>query len=197
VAKAAKPVITIGTQPSAVNLNHSQTTATLTVVATVANSTAGLTYQWQSAATQDGQFANIDSATSSTYSLTNIAVGSKYYKCIVSSTNAESVTSSVVAVTRAAQSIITIGTHPVAKTLTSASNNFSLSVVATVTNPVPGRPTPSYQWFSSDSQNGPYLPISNATSSTFTKNLDSNKNSLKDTWYKCDVTYTGAITPTV
>ncbi|MEG2476534.1 MAG: hypothetical protein RSA40_03280 [Malacoplasma sp.] len=189
VAKAAKPVITIGTQPTAVNLNHSQTTATLTVVATVANSTAGLTYQWQSAATQDGQFANIDSATSSTYSLTNIAVGSKYYKCIVSSTNAESVTSSVVAVTRAAQSIITIGTHPVAKTLTSASTDFSLTVAATATNMVSNQQL-NYQWKSSSTQNGTYTNVAGATSATYTKTLEAaTKKALRDTWYKCEVTY--------
>ncbi|MEG2198465.1 MAG: hypothetical protein RRZ34_01250, partial [Malacoplasma sp.] len=205
IARATRPVISISTQPIDVNLAFADTTASLSVVASLEHGASGqgLTYQWQSSAHQTTGFADMSGQTSSTYTLNDVSGippgGKKYYKCIVSSANAEPVHSRVAFIERASQTFpsVTITSHPASQTLTSASNNFSLSVVATVTNPVPGRPTPTYQWFSSDSQTGPYLPISNATNATFTKNLDSNKNSLKDTWYKCDVTYTGATTPTV
>ncbi|MEG1820898.1 MAG: hypothetical protein RR201_01505 [Malacoplasma sp.] len=95
-----------------------------------------------------------------------------------------------------AQPIILLNSKPLDTTLSNGQQRERLAIDVSVENKIRGI-EPSYQWFSSDSQTGPYLPISNATSSTFTKNLDSNKNSLKDTWYKCEVTYTGATTPTV
>ena len=57
--------------------------ATLTVVA----AGTSLSYQWKESATEDGTYSNVASGgTSSSYSVTPVAAGTKWYKCVVTGT---------------------------------------------------------------------------------------------------------------
>ncbi|MEG2198376.1 MAG: hypothetical protein RRZ34_00780, partial [Malacoplasma sp.] len=113
VSRVVEPsVIHISNQLSNQTLAFDATTATaFTITATVTPTVEGqeLTYQWQISDSTDGVFTNIDGATSATYMPTDLASITpevkKYYKCIVSYTNAESKSSNVVYIERSPQEI--------------------------------------------------------------------------------------------
>ncbi|MEG1821284.1 MAG: hypothetical protein RR201_03495, partial [Malacoplasma sp.] len=74
--------------------------------------------------------------------------------------------------------------------------SFTLTVSANITNPIEGQ-SATYQWKKSSTENGEYENIANATNATYTEQLVADtKNSFRDTWYKCEVKYTGATTVT-
>ncbi|MEG2198464.1 MAG: hypothetical protein RRZ34_01245, partial [Malacoplasma sp.] len=195
ISKVVQPVIEINSQPASVNAAFAETNATLSVSASILHGVSGqrLTFQWQISDNESSGFTNINGATTPTYnyaSIQNITAGSKkYFRCVISSSHATTVNSNVAHIMRGLQPTITINTQPIAQTLTSASNNFTLTIGATVANPISGLANPTYQWESSDTQNGKYTPIVNATNHTYTKELDANKNSLRDKWYRCVINY--------
>ena len=87
------PVITITSQPS--NQTASSGAATFSIVATVTPN-IGISYQWQKQEGGAGSFANVSGATNSTLSLSGLTSGNDngdVYRCIVSATGADSVTS--------------------------------------------------------------------------------------------------------
>ncbi|MEG2802292.1 MAG: hypothetical protein RR881_01720 [Malacoplasma sp.] len=204
---AQKPVLAIGTQPANQTLEFTATTATaFTVSASVTNGEASnITYQWQSSTTNvDADFTNIATGgNTSSYTPTSNEVtevtpaAKKYYRCVVSYTGAEPKTSTIVYLERKAQAIPTITvTSPSSQTITSTATSFTLTVSANITNPIEGQ-SATYQWKKSSTENGEYENIANATNATYTEQLVADtKNSFRDTWYKCEVKYTGATTVT-
>lgn len=88
--------ITITAQPTGASYTQFATPTALSVTATVGSGTC--TYQWQSS-TNNSDFSNISNATSATYTPATTAVGTMYYRCVVSATDCESVTSNVATIT--------------------------------------------------------------------------------------------------
>jgi len=84
------PVITIDTQPTS-NTVSEGSNATFTVVASISDSDATLSYQWQKAeAEANTTFADVTGATSATYetpALTNADDDGDFYRVVVSGTN--------------------------------------------------------------------------------------------------------------
>ncbi|MEG1353817.1 MAG: hypothetical protein RSC65_02500 [Malacoplasma sp.] len=203
VQRTPAPVISITSQPTDVLLPFEQRSANLSVVTSIANSVSGTnpSYQWYESDTSDanGTWALISSATSAnyTYDATNL-VGKRYFKCEIRYANAATITSNIVNVNRTSQAIVTINSHPENKTLISSSTNPTLSVDASVSNPISGRPNPIYQWYKSIGTSNTWTSINGATNSTYIVDIGTtDKNSWRDTWYKCEVSYAGAANPTV
>ena len=91
------PVITIGTPPAALtSVNERSISGSLSVVATVTKG-ATLNYQWYSNTSSSNTGGSlISGATSTSYAIpTGLTEGTYYYYCVVSTTGAASVTSSV------------------------------------------------------------------------------------------------------
>jgi uncharacterized repeat protein (TIGR02543 family) len=136
---------------------------TLSIVdTTTTGSISATTFQWQASA--DGSFfSNINSATSSTYTLTNTE-HAKYIRAIVTVSNSsgraiETTTATATTVIYANPTIsaVTIsGTAQVAETLT-----------ATTVSVVGSGITTTYQWSTSSTLNGTYSNISGATSNSY------------------------------
>ncbi|MEG1821277.1 MAG: hypothetical protein RR201_03460, partial [Malacoplasma sp.] len=150
IAKIAQPIITISSHPTDVNLAFTDTTASLSVTAAITNQQA-LSYQWQSSSNQTTGFVDISGANLATYTLNSNEVAAlvpgtkKYYKCIVSSPNAEPVTSNAAFIIRALQPVITFTTQPNNVDLSAAQTSATLTANATIANGVNGQSI-SYKW---------------------------------------------------
>lgn len=96
-------LIAIATQPVAASVT-SPADATFTVAATITGSGGTLTYQWQVSTDGGSTFANTVDASGTAATLTVISTDAEYvdanqFRCVVSATGADSVTSSAVALT--------------------------------------------------------------------------------------------------
>lgn len=173
----ATPTPSITTQPSSKSVNVDGT-ASLSVAASATSGT--LSYQWQSS-TDNSTFSNISGATSASYSAPTSAVGTKYYRCVVTNTlngytktatsNSASVSVGVAAPTISAQ--------PSAKSVYRGAT-ASLSVTATAP-----KGTLSYQWQSS-SDNSSWSNVSGATSASYSAPTTT----VGKKYYRCVVTTT-------
>ncbi|MEF9985131.1 MAG: hypothetical protein RR697_02020 [Malacoplasma sp.] len=193
VSRAAQPVIRITTQPTTVALSHTDTSASLTVAAALDNGATSqtLNYQWLSSDTETGAYVPVSSGgNSNTYNLTNVSFGfSKYYKCEITSDNANKVTSSFARVSRLLQPVITISKHPEDVSLNSVTSGATLTVAATVANGVANQVL-TYQWQSSDAVDGTYENITDQTKASIAL-TDVAFGSSK--YYKCIVNSANAV----
>ena len=158
VAVAATPTPSINTQPAAKSV-YVGGTASLSIAATVASGT--LSYQWQSS-NNNSTWSNISGATSTSYSAPTSAVGTKYYRCVVTNTlngYTTTATSSSVSVT-VSVAAPTITTQPSSKTVYRGATT-TLTTAATA-----AKGTVSYQWQSS-TDNSTFSNISGATNASY------------------------------
>ena len=141
ISAGAAPVIT--TAPTAQTV-----CAPATATFTVASSTAGVTYQWQSGPSATGPFTNIAGATSASYTTaaTTAAMSGTFYQVIVS-TQCGTVTTTPVSLTVNTAAVIT--TQPANQSACTGSS-ATFTVVAT------GTGTLTYQWQSGPSATGPW-----------------------------------------
>jgi hypothetical protein len=121
-------------------------------------------YQWSYATTANGSYTAISGATSSSYTV-DPAYGNDYIEATVTGSNAggpgigaaaSAVGPIVIAPVNTAPPVIT-GTVAVGSQLSASTGTWSNSPT-----------TYSYQWSYAAASNGTYLPISGATSSTYT-----------------------------
>lgn len=164
------PEITISGQPSNSTI-FSGSTATFSVTATKTGS-GTLAYQWQIQQNGTGSWANVATGTggttnSYTTAAATVAAGAgasntDKFRCVVSLTGAESVTSNAVTLT-VNPSVITITDQPTAQTAVEG-NTATFSVTATAT----GSATLSYQWQKQESGAGAWADVSGATSASYT-----------------------------
>jgi Metallo-peptidase family M12B Reprolysin-like/Secretion system C-terminal sorting domain len=152
ITAGAGPVIS--TQPTNVTV-----CAPATATFTVASAAAGVTYQWQSAPTVGGTYANIAGATNASYTTgaTSAGMNGMAFRCIVSQ-QCGSTTSSAAVLTVNSGAAIT--TQP-ANTSACTGNPATVTVVATGTGL-------TYQWASATAAGGPFMPIATATSASYT-----------------------------
>ncbi len=187
----ATPVITITAQPQDTTVTVGDT-ATLSVTATVTEG-ATLEYQWYSNTTD----SNVDGTiiadeTNATYSVPTDAADTYYYYCVVSATDATSVTSDVATVIVEeeviATPVITITAQPQDTTVT-VGGTATLSVTATVTEGA----TLEYQWYSNTTDsNVDGTIIADETNATYSVPTDA-----ADTYYYyCVVSATDATSVT-
>ncbi len=153
--------------------------ATLTVSASVA--VGSLQYQWQSASSPTGTFANITGATSATYTAPTTTAGDLYYRVVVSNTQSGTVTSGTAVVTTVGAP--TISLQPTANQAVCAGSPVSLSVIAG------GGIAPlTYQWQSASSAGGTFSPINGATQPIYSVPT----NTAATTYYRALVSSGGA-----
>lgn len=177
VAVAATPTPSINTQPAAKSV-YVGGTASLSIAATVASGT--LSYQWQSS-NDNSTWSNISGATSTSYSAPTSAVGTKYYRCVVTNTlngYTTTATSSSVSVT-VSVAAPTITTQPSGGTVFVGG---SKNVLVTATAPYG---TLSYQWQSSPN-NSTWSNVSGANSASYSVPTGT----AKTIYYRCVVTAT-------
>jgi uncharacterized repeat protein (TIGR02543 family) len=177
VAVAATPTPSINTQPAAKSV-YVGGTASLSIAATVASGT--LSYQWQSS-NDNSTWSNISGATSTSYSAPTSAVGTKYYRCVVTNTlngYTTTATSSSVSVT-VSVAAPTITTQPSGGTVfVGGSKNVSVTATAPYG-------TLSYQWQSS-TNNSTWSNVSGANSASYSVPTGT----AKTIYYRCVVTTT-------
>ena len=157
ITAGAAPVITTNTAPVAVCAGD-------TARFTVASSTAGVTYQWQSAPTVGGTYTNIGGAgaTSASYiiSATTTGMNGMGYHCIIS-TQCGTVTSANALLTVNTAAAIT--TQPVSTTACTG-GTATFTTVATGTGVV-------YQWQSATTAGGPWTNVGTNSASYITAPL--------------------------
>lgn len=81
---AATP--TISSQPKSATYRQNTAANTLYIIASTADPTGILTYQWQQSTDFGVSWTNISGATSSTLEISTLTVGTKYYRCTVTNT---------------------------------------------------------------------------------------------------------------
>jgi hypothetical protein len=130
-----------------------------TATFTVATAAAGVTYQWQSAPTVGGTYANIAGATNTSYTTgaTSAAMNGMAFRCIVSQQCGSTTSSAAVLTVNAGAAITT----PPANTSACTGNPATVTVVATGTGL-------TYQWASATAAGGPFTPIATATNASYT-----------------------------
>lgn len=156
-------------------------TAALEVAATVPSGT--LSYQWQSSSDSGATWQNVSGATSSQFSADTSAVGSTYYRVIVTNTlNTEtaSTTSNSVIVKVEDLSTPTFTKQPISASYPIGVAASPLSVTATSNAPV------SYAWSSSPDGNT-WTVISGATSDSYIPSTSANGT----TYYRVTATVSG------
>ncbi len=157
ITAGAAPVITTNTVPVAVCAGD-------TARFTVASSTAGVTYQWQSAPTVGGTYTNIAGAgaTSASYTIsaTTAGMNGMGYHCIIS-TQCGTVTSANALLTVNTAAAIT--TQPVSTTACTG-GTATFTTVATGTGVV-------YQWQSATTAGGPWTNVGTNSASYITAPL--------------------------
>ena len=132
---------------------------TLSVTAT--GGSGNYSYQWKSATSENGVYANIGGATASTYNVPTTVAGTVYYKVTITDAmnGCNEITSNAASViVNEDPSIIDQPQNDEVCT----GGSVTLSVTATG-----GSGNYSYQWKSSDSENGVYTNIDGATASTY------------------------------
>lgn len=131
--------------------------ATLTVVA----AGTSLTYQWKESATEDGTYSNVASGgTSSSYSVTPAAAGTKWYKCVVTGTCGTETTAARKIVANAAV------TYTVTYDAQGGSVTPTSEDVSTATLPTPTKTDYTFQgWYTSSGTliSGTYNPTADIT----------------------------------
>jgi len=133
------------TQPS----SQSVTTGNSVTFTAAASGTPAPTYQWQK------NNANIGGATSSSFSIANVAAGDAGSYAVVASNSAGSVTSNAATLTvSVATSAPSFTTQPVSQSVTTGG-------AVTFTTAASGTPTPTYQWQMNN------VNISGATNATY------------------------------
>lgn len=189
----------IGTQPS---------DATICVGGTyspsvVASGGVTLSYQWQYSSSLNGTYSNVSNGTPANASYANatrsgltvsgnIAAGSYYYKCVVSSTGSGCSTVTSNAATLTVNADPSIGTQPSGATIC-VGGTYTPSVVAS------GGIALSYQWQYSSSVSGTYSNVANSTpanatyANATTSTLTVSGNIAAGSYYyKCVVSSTGS-----
>jgi len=165
----------ITTQPANETVT-APSTATFTVAAT---GVPAPSYQWMQSV-NGGAFANINGATSASYTTgaTTTANSGTQYECVVTN-GSGSVTSNA--------ATLTVNPTPVAPSITTQPVNAIVTAPATATFTVAatGTPAPSYQWMQSVN-GGAYANINGATSTSYTTSTTTVLNS--GTQYECVVT---------
>ncbi|MEG2198378.1 MAG: hypothetical protein RRZ34_00790 [Malacoplasma sp.] len=201
VERNMQAVISISTQPTNHTIAHDADTPILTVAASVVNSnTQQLSYQWYSSDNSNNGFVHINNATSSSYKVDNATTTKKYYKCEISSENAETITSNVVYVERSQAPVVPpppiqitpilsfiIQPSSVTVPYSNEENIATLNVAVDVANPVDGV-QPSYKWYISDNGNTGWTLIANTNQSTYTHDVSSLPELVKK-YFKCEVNY--------
>ncbi len=125
--------------------------------------TGSYTYQWQSASALAGPYANITSATSTTYA-PGALTATTYYRRNETSGTCGTVSSNVITVTvYAALTGGTVATTPQTICYNTAPSAFTSSALPTGADGIY-----TYQWQSASASAGPYADISGATSTTYT-----------------------------
>jgi hypothetical protein len=152
VSAGAPPVITTNSAATAV-------CAPAAATFTVASSTPGVTYQWQSAPTVGGTYTNISGATSATYTTpaTTALMNGMGYHCVLS-TQCGTIIS--------ANALLTVNTAA-AISAQPSSTTACTGGTATFTAGASGTGV-TYQWQSATVVGGPYTNIAGATSASYT-----------------------------
>jgi hypothetical protein len=154
-------VISAGAAPTITTIPTAQTVcAPAPATFTVASSTAGVTYQWQSGPSATGTFTNVSTGTggttvSYTTPATTAAMNGTFYRVIVSST-CGTITTTPVSLT--VNTAAAIGTQP-ANASACTGNTAVFSVAATGTGA-------TYQWQSGASATGPWTNVTTGTGGT-------------------------------
>jgi len=180
---AVAPGITA--QPSSVTIT-APATATFSIVAT---GTPAPTYQWMQSV-NGGVFANINGATSSSYTTpaTTTANSGTKYECKVSNASGFVTSNAATLTVNPTQVAPSITTQPVSMTVTAPAP-------ATFTLAATGVPAPTYQWKEEASGATSYTAISSATSASYTTSATTTANS--GTKYECVATNaSGSVTST-
>ena len=170
-------VPTVTAQPVSATYKQGETTAALFIGATKPAADPGtLSYQWQSSA-NNSTWSNISGAISAEYTPSAGAVGTTYYRCIVTnSLNGQSL-----ATNSGSAKVDVIGTPSISQQPQSATywpNDPATALSVTVTKLAADPGTLSYQWY----RNG--TAISGATSATYTPSTST----VGETQYFCRVT---------
>jgi len=143
-------------------------TMTLSVFANAA-SVGEITYQWYVSDTPDGAGTAIDGATGPSYTVPTQSPSVGYYYVIATNTNGEHVATAQSASARISVGVGTIAQTPVINAQTSVlscplNENIALFISADVAD----GGALSYQWYESDSEDGPFTEITDATRAGYT-----------------------------
>ncbi|MEG1821087.1 MAG: hypothetical protein RR201_02460, partial [Malacoplasma sp.] len=194
VTKVNNPTIAITNQSSNIYVPVTQTSATLSVTASVVNATDNptLTYQWQQSDSATGTFTDISGENSSTYiyDVSSVQTGSKkYFKCIVSSANIASVESRVIYVGKNAAPTLSFTKEIGDIIVPLGTNNVTLSVDVAVDLPIAGQNL-TYTWYESASNgsDSTWNLIPNKSTNSFSFGI-ANLGKTKKHFFKCEVTY--------
>ena len=170
--------------------------ASFAVTATISAGGGALSYQWQVAAANAKTFANVSNggvyagATTNTLAISSTTglIGKKY-RCIVSATNADAVTTKVGTIEAIAPFYISFTSEPVSKTVTApAAVSFAVAVEIST-----GGGALSYKW----QENNVDITDAGVYSGSATNTLAiSDSTGLTGKTYKCVVTATHATTAT-
>ena len=186
VLAVGSAVITITASPNEQTFNQYTNNAGISILAE-ASDAGTLTYQWYSNTTASNEDGTLMSgATNRTLTVPTTTAGTFYYYCVISASNADSVTSSVCTITiTAVSAAINITTQPSAAIVTEGAITGSLSIVAAANNGT----AVTYQWYSNTTNSTVSgTEVSGATSSSLTIPTDLTEGSH---YYYCVVSATG------
>ena len=144
-----------------------------------------LSYQWYTNTTNSNTGGSaILGATSNSYTkITEITDNGKYYYCVVTQTyNGQTLTATSNAVLLTVVSKVSIIEQPTAVSIVAGKTSVNFNVTAS------GIGDLSYQWYYTTSITGTGIPISEATSNTYTISASSTTTSLNGRYYYCVVT---------
>ena len=186
------PVISITTQPAAIEVVEGAT-ATFTVVAAVTG-TSTLSYQWQLSTDGGTTFEDIVDATAASFTTTALDFGSNddQYQVVVSGTNGAADVTSTAAVLTITPTVISITTEPVAATV-DAGLTAEFTVVAETD---PAGLDVTYQWQKAEAETPTvFADIDGATAATYTTDATVFATDNGDV-YRVNVSRLGATTVT-
>lgn len=186
------PVISITTQPAAIEVVEGAT-ATFTVVAAVTG-TSTLSYQWQLSTDGGTTFEDIVDATAASFTTTALDFSSNndQYQVVVSGTNGAADVTSTAAVLTITPTVISITTEPVAATV-DAGLTAEFTVVAETD---PAGLVVTYQWQKAEAETPTvFADIDGATAATYTTDATVFATDNGDV-YRVNVSRLGATTVT-
>ncbi len=184
-SKAVKLTVTAA-ETSAIKITSHPAAKTATVGTTakftVAATGTGLTYQWQYSANGGSTWGKTSSTGSTTATLSVSAVNARngyLYRCVITDSNGNKVTSNSAKLTVTAASAIKITAHPAAKTVT-AGTKVKFTVTATGTGL-------TYQWQYSANGGSTWGKTSSTGSTTATLSVSA-VNARNGYLYRCVIT---------
>ena len=186
VLAVGSAVISITASPNEQSFNQYTNNAGITILAEASDG-GTLTYQWYSNATASNEGGTlISGAANRTLTVPTTTAGTFYYYCVISASNADSVTSPVCTITiTAVTAAINISAQSGSVAVTEGSITESLSVTAAANNGA----TVGYQWYSNTTNStvGGTL-MTDETSASLSIPIDLSEGSY---YYYCVVSATG------